>query len=121
MKPIVLFITCLFQQMAWGQQNVRVSFRNDYQDVYHLALIVYTPDGKNQTRVSNLEPGQVKAYTFPVGTELFIADAQQEAFAMKGNDIRSTGLKPRITVKDGRKDVVVLLSTLGAAEGPPKK
>jgi hypothetical protein len=64
-----------------------VSFSNDYHKISHLSLIIYTPEGKIQTRVSDLLPGQVKSYSFPVNTEIFIADSKQKAFAMKGNDI----------------------------------
>jgi hypothetical protein len=121
MRILILLIGCLFQQVAYGQQDIRVSFKNDYKDVYHLALVVYTPDGKNQTRVSNLDPGQVKAYAFPVGTEIFIADRKQEAFAMKGNDIKATGVQPAITIKEGKNDVVVVLSTLSQPKDATKK
>ena len=96
-----------------AQDNVNIRFSNDYKDVYHLSLIIYTPDGKIQTRVSNLDPDQVKSYSLPVNTEIYIADYKQEAFAMKGNDIKATGVKPYIVVKNSDAQRVVLLSSLG--------
>ncbi len=38
----------LFHVCVYGQKNVNVSigFKNDYEDVYHLSLIICTPDGK---------------------------------------------------------------------------
>lgn len=115
MKNIVLFIALLlFAFSVNAQNNISISFTNDYKDVYHLSLIIYTPDGKIQTRVSNLNPDQVKSYSLPVNTEIFIADWKQEAFAMKGNDIKSTGVKPYIVVKDSDANRVVLLSLLGS-------
>ena len=83
-----------------AQDNVNIRFSNDFKDVYHLTLIIYTPDGKIQTRVRNLDPDQVKSYSLPVNTEIYIADYKQEAFAMKGNDIKATGVKPFIVVKN---------------------
>lgn len=115
MKNIVLFIALLlFAFSVNAQDNISISFTNDYKDVYHLSLIIYTPDGKIQTRVSNLNPDQIKSYSLPVNTEIFIADWKQEAFAMKGNDIKSTGVKPYIVVKDSDANRVVLLSLLGS-------
>jgi hypothetical protein len=112
MKLLLLFTALLLQQVAYGQRDVRVSFQNDYQDVYHLALIVYTPDGLNQTRVSNLTPGQVKEYTFPSGTQVFVAEPGQEAYAMKGNDIKAAGVKPTFTVGAGTSNLTIALSSL---------
>ena len=95
-----------------GQENINISFSNDYKAVYHLSLIIYTPDGKIQTRVSNLTPDQIKSYSLPVNTEIFIANLVQEAFAMKGNDIKSTGVKPYIVLKDSDAKRIILLSSL---------
>ena len=89
-----------------------ISFSNDYKDVYHLSLIIYTPDGKIQTRVSNLNPAQIKSYSLPVNTEIFIADWKQEAFAMKGNDIKATGVKPYLIVKESDANRVIKLSSI---------
>lgn len=111
MKLILLFVAFVFQQTTYGQKGVTVNFTNDYKDVYHLSLIIYTPDGKNQTRVSDLKPEQTKTYTFPAGTEIFIADWKQEAFAMKGNDIKATGLKPTLILTGSNNKLDVLLST----------
>jgi hypothetical protein len=112
----LVFILCLFlSQSLLAQKNVRISFLNDYQDVYNLSLIIYTPDGKNQTRVSNLQPGGQKQYVFPAGTELYIADQKQAAFAMKGNDIKASGAKPNVVLKDSA--VSIMLSSLAQTSG----
>lgn len=93
-------LTLLLQAgLTQNSNTVTISFKNDYTDVFHLSLIVYTPDGKSQIRVSDLQPAGVKTYTWPVGTEVFIADWQQEAYAMKGNDIKGTGIKPFRTLQ----------------------
>jgi hypothetical protein len=114
MKKITSFIALLlFALSVNAQDDINISFSNDYKDVYHLSLIIYTPDGKIQTRVSNLNPDQVKSYSLPVNSEIFIADWKQEAFAMKGNDIKSTGVKPYLVVKNSDSKKVVLLSSLG--------
>jgi hypothetical protein len=114
MKKISFLITLiLFVFSVKGQENINISFSNEYKDVYHLSLIIYTPDGKIKTRVSNLNLDQVKSYSLPVNTEIFIADWKQEAFAMKGNDIKSTGVKPYIVVKDSDAKRVIMLSSLG--------
>lgn len=107
---IITFFVCAFS--VNGQDSIRISFSNDYKDVYHLSLIVYTPDGKIQTRVSNLTPDQIKSYSLPVNTEIFIADSKQEAFAMKGNDIKLTGVKPFIVLKDSDAESVIKLSSI---------
>ena len=113
MRKITLFIALfLFAFSVTGQENINISFSNDYKDVYHLSLIIYTPDGKIQTRVSNLNPDQIKSYSLPVNTEIFIANLKQEAFAMKGNDIKSTGVKPYIVLKDSDAKRIILLSSL---------
>jgi hypothetical protein len=113
MKNIALFISLQFIIFsAKAQDNINISFSNDYKDVYQLSLIIYTPDGKIQTRVSNLNPDQIKSYSLPVNTEIFIADWKQEAFAMKGNDIKSTGVKPYIVLKESDAPKVIILSSL---------
>ena len=114
MKNIALSLALLlFTFSGNAKDNISISFSNDYKDVYHLSLIIYTPDGKIQTRVSNLNPDEVKSYSLPVNTEIYIADNKQEAFAMKGNDIKSTGVKPYILVKDSDAKRVVKLSSIG--------
>lgn len=105
---ILSFILVVFSVKA--QDNVSVSFSNDRKDLYHLSLIIYTPDGKTRTRVSNLNPAEIKTYSLPVHTEIFIADGKQEAFAMKGNDIKSIGVKPFIVLKDS--EVLIKLSSI---------
>lgn len=114
MKIGTLILTLLsFVFSASAQQANDISFLNDSKEVFHLSLIIYTPDGKIQTRVSDLVPDQIKTYSLPVATEIFIADGKQEAFAMKGNDIKATGVKPFIVVKNSDAQRVVLLSSLG--------
>ena len=90
-----------------------LAFQTTIKEVYHLSLIIYTPDGKIQTRVSNLTPDQVKSYSLPVNTEIFIADWKQEAFAMKGNDSKATGVKPYIVLKNSDAKRVIKLSSIG--------
>lgn len=99
MKKMLTFLTFVIVSFSYGQENISVSFSNDYKDVYHLSLVIYTPDGKIQTRVSNLNPDELKTYSLPVNTEIFIADSKQEAFAMKGNDIKATGVRPSLIIK----------------------
>ncbi len=113
MKYIVALITLQF--LVWNanaQDDINISFSNDYKDVYHLSLIIYTPDGKIQTRVSNLNPNQIKSYSLPLNTEIFIADWKQEAFAMKRNDIKSTGVKPYIVLKESDSHRIVSLRSV---------
>lgn len=113
MKKITILFLLFIQVSVYGQKNVSINFVNDYQDVYHLSLIIYTPDGKNQTRVSDLKPNEIKSYSLPVKTEIFIADYKQEAFAMKGNDIKQTGIEPFIVLKDKDNNKSIILSSLG--------
>ena len=107
---ILSFLLILFSAKA--QKNVNIIFSNDYKDVYHLSLIIYTPDGNIQTRVSNLNPAEIKKYSLPARTEIFIADYKQEAFAMKGNDIKATGVKPFLVLKDSDSEVLIKLSSI---------
>lgn len=113
MKKMLTFLTFVIVSFSYGQENISVSFSNDYKDVYHLSLVIYTPDGKIQTRVSNLNPDELKTYSLPVNTEIFIADSKQEAFAMKGNDIKATGVKPTLVIKEiDDKKIVFKLSLI---------
>lgn len=112
MKKIITLLVFLIASFIYGQQNSSISFKNDFKDVYHLSLIIYTPDGKIQTRVSDLTPDQLKSYSLPVNTEVYIADLKQEAFAMKGNDIKSTGVKPYIVIKGSDNNRVIMLSSM---------
>jgi hypothetical protein len=114
MKNCALFLAFILGVFSvHGQENVSVGFKNDTQVVYHLSLIIYTPDGKIQTNVSNLNPAEIKSYSLPVQSEIYIADGKQEAFAMKGNDIKSTGVKPYIVLKESDAQRVISLSSLG--------
>ncbi len=112
MKLIILCIFTALNLSVFGQDDIKLSFKNDYEDVYHLSLIIFTPDGKGQTRVSNVAPNTIKGYKFPVGTEIYIADNKQEEFAMKGNDIRKTNVKPWlfITITDNNR--IILLTSI---------
>jgi hypothetical protein len=114
MKKIMTLIAAAFISVAaFGQnKNVAVIFNNDYKDVFHLSLIIYTPDGKNETRVSDVQPGQTKKYEYPAGTEIFIADWKQEAFAMKGNDIKTSGAKPYIILQKADNNKTIKLSAV---------
>lgn len=107
-----IYSLSLFVFSASAKENIHISFSNDYKDVYHLSLIIYTPDGKMQTRVSNLAPNEIKSYSLPANTEIYIADNKQEAFAMKGNDIKSTGVKPYLVLKDSDVQRVISLSSI---------
>ncbi len=113
MKKITFLLTLFLVTFSVkAQENVNMSFSNDLNEPYHFSLIIYTPDGKIQTRVSNLSPDQVKSYSLPINTEIFIADSKQEAFAMKGNDIKSTGVKPFIVLSEPDFKTTVKLSSI---------
>jgi quinol monooxygenase YgiN len=113
MKNIATFLSLLmFVFSAKAQDLINISFSNDNKAVFHLSLIIYTPDGKIQTRVSDLLPDQIKTYSLPLATEIFIADGKQEAFAMKGNDIKLTGVKPYRVVKESDINSVIKTSTI---------
>lgn len=113
MKKSILF-AFLFCSLfsGYGQENITISFSNDFKENFHLSLIIYTPDGKIQTRVSDITPNQIKSYSLPVNTEIFIADLKQEAFAMKGNDIKSTGAKPYIVLTNSDIKRIIKLSSI---------
>jgi hypothetical protein len=111
-KIICLFVVTVCTTIVMAQsKKVNISFKNDYEDVFHLALVIYTPDGKGITRVSNVEPKAIKEYRFDEGTEIYIADWRQEAFAMKGNDIKKSNAKPYIVLKQADNNKEILLST----------
>ena len=112
MNLIVLSLLAVLNFSAFELDDIKLSFKNDYNDVYHLSLIIFTPDGKGQTRVSNVNPNTIKEYNFPVGTEIYIADNKQEAFAMKGNDIRKTDAKPWLIVSDNDNNSIILLTSI---------
>ena len=97
---------------VFGPDDVKLRFKNDYEDVYHLSLIIFTPDGKGQTRVSNVDPKSSKEYDFPVGTEIYVADNKQEEFAMKGNDIRKTNAQPWLVVSKTDNNRTILLTSI---------
>ena len=109
-----IFIAFLFCSLfsAYGQDYVRISFSNDTKETFHLSLIIYTPDGKIQTRVSDLDSKEIKSYSLPINTAIYIANLNQEAFAMKGNDIKSTGVKPYIVLKSSDDNRVIKLGSM---------
>jgi hypothetical protein len=112
-KVITMAVAVLFTTATLCQnKNVTVSFNNDHEDIFHLSLIIYTPDGKNETRISDIQPGQTKNYEYPTGTEIFIADWKQEAFAIKGNDIKVSGAKPYIILQKTDNNKVIKLSAV---------
>jgi hypothetical protein len=120
MKKIVSIFTTIFFMLSVVAQNkskaIKLSFQNDYQDVFHLSLIIYTPDGKQETRVSDITPSTTKMYEYPIGTEIFITDWKQEAFAMKGNDIKATGVKPFLVLQNNDQNKIIKLSSLSIPE-----
>lgn len=121
MKSILILIAFLFQVNSYAQKEITICFKNDYLDVYHLSLIIYTPDGKSQTRVGDLTPNQVKTYSFPEGTEIYVADWKQEAFAMKGNDIKATGVKPTFVLTNNEDNIIMALSFLNKVKAASKE
>ena len=62
--------------------------------------------------MSNLSSNEIKSYSLPVNTEIYTADLNQEAFAMKGNDIKLTGVKPYIVLLDSDDKRVIKLSSI---------
>lgn len=107
MKKFLFIITLFITIQTNGQNRLSISFFNDYPDMYHLALIFYKPDGSSQVKVSDVKPLEMKTYDIPVGTEIYIASRSQEAFAMKGNDIKVSGVKPWLvtTINDNKRTI----------------
>ena len=112
MKLIILSLFTVLNFSVFGQDDIKLSFKNDYEDIYHLSLIIFTPDRNGQTRVSNVDPNNIKEYNFPVGTEIYVANNKQEEFVMKGNDIRKTNLKPWLVVSKIDNNRIVLLTSI---------
>lgn len=123
MKKLVIAILLISSTVTANSQNekVSISFFNDSEDVYHLALIFFLPDGSGQTRVSDLEPMTSKKYDLLPGSSIFIADYKQEAWAMQGNDIRTTGTLPWLIVKIEDDKKVFKLSEIKNNSILPKK
>ncbi len=112
MKNIAVAFFLVMQLSIFAQKNIDISFVNEYSDVYHLALVIYKPDGKIETRVSDVKPFGTKTYSYPPNTEIYIADYKQEAQAMKGKDLKASGVKPYITLNEKEEQVTILLSTI---------
>jgi hypothetical protein len=111
-KNIFLAAALLITLSSLGQKGITITFKNNYSDVYHLSLVIYLPDGKSETRVSNIIPGGLKQYSYPERTKIFILNWKQEALAMKGNDVKSTGILPLITLKKADDKRQILLTEL---------
>jgi hypothetical protein len=119
MKKSILIAFLFFSLFSgYGQDNVSISFSNDTKETFHLSLIIYTPDGKIQTRVSDLASKEIKSYSLPINTAIYIADLEQEAFAMKGNDIKASGAKPYIVLKDSYNKRIIVVSSIGKSKTP---
>jgi hypothetical protein len=99
MKQLIFIISLFTAFETTAQNRLTISFFNDYPDVYHLALVFYKPDGTSQIRVADVKPLEIKTYDLQEETEIFIASRSQEAFAMKGNDIKASGAKPWLIAK----------------------
>jgi hypothetical protein len=75
-------------------------FENNSDTIYNLALLAYSPnDTKNETRVSNMAPHSAKEYTFPIGTQIYLANSEQVSYSMSGNNIQKRGDKPDLVVR----------------------
>jgi hypothetical protein len=46
MNLIMLSLFAALNFFVFGPDDVKLRFKNDYEDVYHLSLIIFTPDGK---------------------------------------------------------------------------
>ena len=112
MRKVITLFAFLILTFTYGQENITISFSNDFKENFHLSLIIYTPDGKIQTRVSDLASKEIKSYSLPINTAIYIANAGQEAFAMKGNDIKSTGAKPYIVLTNSDIKRIIKLSSI---------
>lgn len=112
MRKVITLFAFLILTFTYGQENITISFSNDFKENFHLSLIIYTPDGKIQTRVSDLASKEIKSYSLPINTAIYIANAGQEAFAMKGNDIKSTGAKPYIVLTNSDTKRIIKLSSI---------
>jgi hypothetical protein len=107
MKQLLFIFTIFITLQTTAQNRLTISFFNDYPDVYHLALIFYKPDGTSQVKVSDVKPLEIKTYDIPEGTEIYFASRSQEAYAMKGNDIKASGAKPWLvtTMNDNKRTI----------------
>jgi hypothetical protein len=112
MKTIISLLFILISNVVTAQKNISFSFVNDYEDTYHLSLIIYTPDGKEITRVSNVKPNERKDYSFAEGTIIYVLDWNQEVYAMKGKSIKKTTAKPYLTLQASDAKRVIKLTAL---------
>lgn len=80
--------------------TVRFRLRNPGLGLRRVALISYRPDKRgNGTQIFRLFPLASKAFDFPVGTKLYLADADQVDTVMSGQ--RIDGDPPFIVVTAG--------------------
>lgn len=93
-------VLMVFNGFAQSKNSVTVYILNDKRVISHLSLIAHLPTGKQETRVSNLEPGQEKTFSFPAGTSLYFIDSSLEASAMTGKDLRTMGVQPSVVLPD---------------------
>jgi hypothetical protein len=115
MKQLIILLLVSISTKLIAQEKISFSFINDYADTYHLSLIIYTPNGKGITRVSNVKPNENKPYSFAEGTTIYILDWKQETYAMEGKDIKNTDIKPFLVLKATDANRVIKLSSLGVA------
>jgi hypothetical protein len=116
MKNVFVSLFILAQAAVYAQSEVSISFQNDAPGTSHLSLVVFTPDGKGQTRVGDLKMDETKTYAWPVGTEVFVATLEQESYAMKGNDLKKSNAKPFIVLQPADNERIIKLSELGTRE-----
>jgi hypothetical protein len=89
---------------------VTLAFVNNSDSVYQLALLAYLPNStENKTFVSQMAPRSKKTYTFPAGTQLYLANAEQVSFNMSGNNIQKRGDKPTLVVRNEDKGRTIKL------------
>jgi hypothetical protein len=87
-------------QTSYEAPVATLRFENNSDTIYKLALLAYLPnDTKNETRVSNMAPRSTKEYTFPIGTQIYLANTEQVSYSMSGNNIQKRGDKPDLVVR----------------------
>ena len=116
MQNTILTLLLFAQAFVYAQSEVSISFQNDAPGTSHLSLIVFTPDGQGQTRVSDLKMDEKKTYTWPAGTEIFVATLEQETLAMQGQDIKKSAAKPFLILQTRDDKRIIKLSDLGKRE-----
>jgi C-terminal processing protease CtpA/Prc len=46
-----------------------------------------------------MAPHSAKEYTFPIGTQIYLANSEQVSYSMSGNNIQKRGDKPDLVVR----------------------